>query len=121
MKRSSPLALALWSCAALVVAGGVAITVGYVIAARTLDVFDQIPALVSGGIGGIALVVTGCVLGYVQVGRACAERERADDDAVLLRVGTLAALERRRLAAPPVAAPAARPRPRRASAKRGGA
>jgi hypothetical protein len=95
MRRLGPLAVALWSCAALVIGGGVAIAVGYVIAARTLDVFDQVPALVSGGIGGIALVVTGCVLSYVQVGRACAEQERAGDDAVLAGIGALAEIERR--------------------------
>jgi hypothetical protein len=94
MKRLSPLAVALSSCALLVVGGGVAIAVGYVIAARTLDVFDQVPALVSGGIGGIALVLTGCVLGYVQIGRACAEQERAGDGDVLARIGALAELKR---------------------------
>jgi hypothetical protein len=96
MRRTSPLTVALLSCSLLVLGGAAAITVGYVIAARTLDVFDQVPAIVSGGIGGMALILTGCVLGYVQVGRACAERERTAEDGVLVRIGALAEIERRR-------------------------
>jgi hypothetical protein len=98
MRRVSPLTVALLSCAVLILGGAAAIIVGYVIAARTLDVFDQVPAIVSGGIGGIALIVTGCVLAYVQVGRACAERERTAEDGVLARIGALAEVERRGVA-----------------------
>ena len=101
MRRPGPLAVALLTCAGLVVGGVVGIALGYVFSARTLDVYDQVPLLVSGGIGGIALVVTGCVFGYVQVGRACAERERAVDDELLGRIGALAEVERRRIAATP--------------------
>jgi hypothetical protein len=95
MRRISPFTVALLSCSVLIAGGAAAIVIGYVIAARTLDVFDQVPAIVSGGIGGMALILTGCVLAYVQVGRACAERERSAEDGVLERIGALAEIERR--------------------------
>lgn len=99
MRRIDRLTVALLSCALLVAGGAAAIAVGYVMVARSLDVFDQVPALVSGGIGGIALVITGCIFGYVQVGRACAEHERAEEEQVLRRIGSLAEIERRRISA----------------------
>jgi hypothetical protein len=117
MKRPSPLAIALGSCVLLVIGGIAGIAVGYVMVARTLNVFDQVPAIVSGGIGGIALVITGCVLAYVQVGRACAERERAQGEQTLTRIGALAEIERRRITSGEAAVP--KPRTRRAAAKQG--
>lgn len=116
MKRPGPLGVAVLSAALLVVGGIVAILVGYVMVARSLDVSVQLPALISGGLGGIALVITGCAFGYVQVGRACAERERAKEDQLLSRIGVLADLERRRIAAGDEQAP--KQRARRTTAKR---
>lgn len=111
MRRLSPLAVALLWCGLLVVGGIAAIIGGYVMVARSLDEFDQIPAMVSGGIGGIALIITGCVFGYVQVSRACTEHEASADDELLARIGALAEIERRRSASP-------KPRARRTTAKR---
>ncbi|HVV75415.1 MAG TPA: hypothetical protein VHC43_05210 [Mycobacteriales bacterium] len=119
MKRPTPLATTLLWCGLLICGGIASISVGYAMVARTLDVFDQVPALVSGGIGGIALVITGCVLGYVQIGRACTERERGADDHVLDRIGALAEIERRRIAAQDARPP--KQRTGRAPAKRASA
>jgi hypothetical protein len=115
MRRPSPLTIAVSSCALLVVGGIVAIEIGYVMVGRTLNVFDQVPAMVSGGIGGIALVITGCVLGYAQVGRACSESERAHEEQALSRIAALAEVERRRI----TAAEASKPRARRSTTKQG--
>lgn len=114
MKRTQPLRIAVISCALLVVGGIAGIGFGYVMVARTVNVFDQVPAMVSGGLGGIGLVIVGCVFGYVQIGRACSERERADEEHLLGRIGVLADLERRRIA---TAATAAK-QSRRTTAKR---
>lgn len=105
MNRNRPLVLALVSCAVLVIGGLVGITVGYVMVARTLDAFDQVPLMVSGGLGGLGLVIAGCGFGYVQVSRACAEQERAQESKLLGRIGSLADLERRRIAAGDATAP----------------
>jgi hypothetical protein len=118
MKRQRPLTIALVSCALLVIGGIVGIVLGYTMMARTLYVPDQIPALVSGGLGGIGLIIAGCVFGYVQVGRACSERERSQEEQLLSRIGTLADLERRRIAAGDDQAP--KQRTRRTPVKKAG-
>lgn len=78
-----PLAAALATCALIVAAGLVSLVLGTRVVARTVNVADQVPAMVSGGIGGLALVLTGCTLALVQVGRACAESERRANQELL--------------------------------------
>jgi hypothetical protein len=71
--------------AGMVVAGFVAMGLGWRVAARTLDVADQVPAIVSGGVGGLVLVVVGTGLFVAQMGRLSAADERTDLDDVLDR------------------------------------
>ncbi len=67
----------------VVVAGFVAIGIGWKVAARTLLVPFQTPALVSGGMGGLALILLGSGLANVQAGRRLAALERAETEALL--------------------------------------
>jgi hypothetical protein len=73
--------LTLYAC--LVVGGFVGIGLGWRAAARTLFVPFQVPALVSGGLGGIALIVLGAGLASTQVGRRLAAEERAETEDLL--------------------------------------
>jgi hypothetical protein len=68
---------------ALVIGGFVAIGLGWRAAARTLFVPFQVPALVSGGLGGLALIMLGAGLAVTQVGRRLAAQERADTEDLL--------------------------------------
>ena len=95
MKRRDPLVQTLVTCVVLVALGLLAITLGKRIVARTEDVYDQLPALVSGGLGGIALVIIGCMFAYVQVSRVCAEQERLQQAAVLAEVAGLTDVRKR--------------------------
>jgi hypothetical protein len=72
--------------AGVVVAGFVSMLLGWHVAARTLDVSGQVPALVSGGVGGLVLVVVGTGLFITQLGRVRAAEDRADADDLLDRV-----------------------------------
>ena len=63
----------------VVVGGFVAIGIGWRVAARTLFVPSQVPALVSGGIGGLALILIGAGLPD-HPERAPARRHRAGRD-----------------------------------------
>jgi hypothetical protein len=72
-----PLAPSLALFSGLVVAGFVGISLGWRVAARTLIVPFQVPALVSGAMGGLALIVMGAGLANIQVGRRLAAEERA--------------------------------------------
>jgi hypothetical protein len=78
-----PVAPSLLLFAAVVVGGFVAIGIGWKVAARTLFVPFQTPALVSGGMGGLALVLVGAGLANVQAGRRLAAGERAETEALL--------------------------------------
>ena len=69
--------------AALVVAGFVAIGLGWKVAARTLYVALQVPALVSGAMGGLVLVALGAGLASIQTGRRLAASERAEMELLL--------------------------------------
>ncbi len=69
--------------AGLVVAGFVAIGLGWRVAARTLLVVQQVPALVSGALGGIVLVALGAMLASIQTGRRLAAAERAETELLL--------------------------------------
>ena len=78
-----PAAPSLLLFAGLVVAGFVAIGIGWKVAARTLVVPFQTPALVSGAMGGLALVLLGAGLASVQAGRRLAASERVETEALL--------------------------------------
>lgn len=67
----------------LAIVGVVAIAAGWRTAASTLVVPFQVPALVSGGIGGVALVVMGLGLLHLQWHRQWAVDESAELDQVL--------------------------------------
>lgn len=84
-----PLAPGLALFAAIVLAGFVSIGLGWRVAARTLVVPFQVPALVSGGMGGLALVVLGAGLAHIQVGRRLAAQERAETEDLLDEAATL--------------------------------
>ena len=74
-ERVDPVTVSMWVAAGLVLAGFVAIALGWRGAAATLDVPVQVPYLVSGGLAGLALILGGVVLVLVQLGR----REAADE------------------------------------------
>jgi hypothetical protein len=69
--------------AGLVVGGFAAIALGWRVAARTLYVALQVPALVSGAVGGVVLVALGAGLANVQAGRRLAAVERLETEALL--------------------------------------
>ena len=82
---------------ALALGGFVAIALGWRAAARTLFVPFQVPALVSGALGGVALVVIGCALANIQAGRRLAAEERAKTEELLDEAAALlSALKERR-------------------------
>ena len=80
---ADPVAPSLLLFTGLVLAGFAAIGVGWRVAARTLFVPFQTPALVSGGLGGLALVVLGAGLASTQASRRLAAAERAETEGVL--------------------------------------
>ena len=83
--------------AAMVVGGFVAIGLGWRVAARTRDVAFQTPALISGGLGGLALVLLGIVLLSVQSGRRVSAIERAETELLLDEVAAVVeAMKKRR-------------------------
>ena len=91
-----PAAPSLLMFAGMVVAGFVAIAIGYKVAAATLVVGRQVPALVSGGMGGLALVLLGAGLANAQTGRRLAALERTETEALLDEASALVdALARR--------------------------
>jgi hypothetical protein len=67
----------------VVLAGFIAIAIGWRVAARTLFVPAQVPALISGGLAGVALVLIGAAFVTVQTDRRHAARERAQTEDVL--------------------------------------
>ena len=67
----------------LIIAGFVVLVLGWRVAAATLFVPYQVPALVSGGIGGLFLVVLGAGLLYVHAARDLAARENDSLDDLL--------------------------------------
>lgn len=70
----------------MIVVGFAVMAIGWRVAARTLDVSIQLPAIVSGGVGGLVLVVIGTGLFLAQAGRARSADDRADADELLDRV-----------------------------------
>jgi hypothetical protein len=87
MKRalSHPAVPSLVVFSGIALAGFVAMILGWRVAARTLNVAAQVPAIVSGGVGGLVLVVIGTGLLVAQAGRVRAAQERADADELLDR------------------------------------
>ncbi len=82
----------------LTLLGFLSIGLGWRVAARTLFVPFQVPALVSGAMGGLALIVLGTGLLTVHAGRRLAALERADNDELLDEAGQLLDAVRRRTA-----------------------
>ena len=78
-----PLAPSLTLFGGIVLAGFIAIAIGWKVAARTLVVPFQVPAMVSGGLGGLALIILGAGLAQIQVGRRLAAQERAETEDLL--------------------------------------
>jgi hypothetical protein len=94
--RAEPAAASLLLFSGIVLAGFAAIVLGWRIAARTLNVAFQVPALVSGGLGGLGLVMLGCGLINVQAARRRAAVARAEMEAVLDEASALVESYRRR-------------------------
>ena len=92
--RRDPATPSLLLFAALTVGGFVAIGIGWQVAARTLFVPAQIPALVSGAMGGLAMILLGVGLISIQSGRRLAAIERQltetllDEAALLVQAAT---------------------------------
>ena len=82
---SHPAAPSLVVFAGIVVAGFAAMILGWRVTARTLNVAAQLPAVISGGLGGLVLVVVGTALLVAQAGRVSAARDRAGADDLLDR------------------------------------
>ena len=78
-----PLAPSMLMFGAMILAGFVGIALGWKVAARTLIVPFQVPAMVSGGLGGLALIFLGAGLASIQVGRRLAAEERAETEDLL--------------------------------------
>jgi len=101
MRRSSwlahPLTPSVLLFAGLILGGFAAIALGWKVAARTLFVSIQTPALVSGAMGGLALVLAGGMLANIQAGRWFNAVERAEMEALLDEAAALLdALDRKR-------------------------
>lgn len=86
---ADPLVPSLLLFAGLVVAGFAAVGIGWRLAARTLFVPFQIPALVSGALGGLALIMTGTALISIQLDRKASAADRASMDELLVEVSAL--------------------------------
>jgi hypothetical protein len=86
---NDPAAPSLLLFAGLVVAGFTAIGIGWKVAARTLAVYAQTPALVSGGMGGLSLLLLGSGLASVQSSRRLAAHERAETEVLLNEASAL--------------------------------
>lgn len=78
-----PASKALWPLTLIGIGGFIGIAIGYRAAARTLAVPLQTPALVSGGLAGLALVGLACLLTSIHMSRGDAARERREIDGLL--------------------------------------
>lgn len=92
----SPAAASLLLFTAVGLGGFVAIGIGWRVAARTLFVPAQVPALVSGGFAGLALILIGAAFLTVQHGRWLAAQERAETDDLLDEAAALVEAFKRR-------------------------
>lgn len=110
---ADPAAVSMVVAAGLCVVGLVTILLGWRGAAATLFVPDQVPYLVSGGLGGTGLVIAGAGILHAQLRRRFAADERHHLESVLAEMsGLVLALEAARQPASPVS-PAAAPAPAR--------
>jgi hypothetical protein len=92
-----PLASTVLVVAGLVVGGYLAMAVAWHYTSYTLFVPWQVPALVSGALGGLCLVVIGAVLLSIQYGRYLAASETAEIELLLDETAELvAAMKERR-------------------------
>jgi hypothetical protein len=78
-----PAAASLSLFAALVLGGFVAIYLGWKVAARTLYVGLQVPAIASGALGGLVLVGLGAGFASIQASRRLAAEERLETELLL--------------------------------------
>lgn len=78
-----PLAPSMLTFLALVAGGFLAITLATLSVRGTLVVAFQVPAIISGGLGGLALIMLGAGLANAQVGRRLAAQEQLSSEAVL--------------------------------------
>jgi hypothetical protein len=80
---TDPLALSCWIAVLLLGLAFVAFLAAWKGASDTLEIDVQVAYLVSGGLGGLALLVAGSALLTVQLSRWLAARERRELEAVL--------------------------------------
>ena len=76
---------------ALIAGGFVAIGLGWKGVAASLVVAEQLPYLLSGGVGGLALILTGSGILAVQASRYWNARERRRLELILERAGAVSA------------------------------
>jgi hypothetical protein len=86
---ADPIVASAWVAGALGLVGFVVLALGWRGAAATLDVPVQVPYLVSGGIGGLGLVIAAAALLNTQVSRHLAAQERARLDALIAEAGNV--------------------------------
>ena len=87
--RSDPFARSIAFAIVLILGGFAAIGLGWRGAARSLIVAEQLPFLISGGLGGLALIVAGAGMVAVQASRYWNARERRQLDLIVSRAGGL--------------------------------
>ena len=113
---ADPAAVSMIVAGVLCSVGLVTILLGWRGAAATLFVPDQVPYLVSGGLGGTGLVVAGAGILHVQLRRRLAADEAARLESLLAEMsGLVLALEAAREPATSVSPPAAGARRDRAA------
>lgn len=81
--RRDPYVLSVAALGCVIAGGFVLIALGWRAVARTLSPPLQLPALVSGGLVGLALVVSGCAVVAVQVRRRAAAISRLETERLL--------------------------------------
>ena len=86
---SDPWASSLVVAGAFIAAGFGSFALAWRGAARTILVQEQVAFLVSGGLGGLAVIAVGVGLGSVQLSRRWAARERAKLDGLLVRAAAV--------------------------------
>jgi hypothetical protein len=86
----------LFTMVSIAVAGLVGLVLGWRMVARSLLAPIQVPALVSGGLIGLALLGVGCAFIDIQPDRRAAAQEAEAVDGILDEVAGMAAVLRRR-------------------------
>ena len=80
---ADPIALSFWIASILIALAFVSFGAAWKGASGTVEIDVQVAYLVSGGLGGLSLLVAGCALTTVQLSRWLAARERFELEAVL--------------------------------------